>query len=187
MDARLLSAKQAHSAECRRNIDRQRVLGAGVEKFTILTHRTIRSAGSSETRHGHFTPGQFAAPSEWQCRPELDGDDAERHAICPTYFASEAGPDEPSDQVGDRAFHAYISLIKLRRLIRNAPDFRTRMKLQQLQNNPATKLHHARVDAKTGQAARRPLKGERMSRSSSPGSVPRRSRDNPRYFFSASR
>ena len=80
----------------------------------------------------------------------------------PTHFASEAGPDEHSDLVGERAFHAYISSIKLRRLIRNAPDFRTRMKLQQLQNNPATKLHHARVDTKTGQMASRPLQGEHV-------------------------
>ena len=37
------------------------------------------------------------------------------------------------------------------------------MKLQQLQNNPATKLHHARVDTKTGQAASKPLQGERVA------------------------
>ena len=72
----------------------------------------------------------------------------------PTYSASEAGPDEHSDQVGDRAFHAYISPIKLRRLIRNAPDFRTRMKLQQLQNNPATQFDTKRRSIrKTGQRA----------------------------------
>jgi len=54
-----------------------------------------------------------------------------------TYFASETESNARSDQVGVRAFHAYTSSIKLRRLMRNAPDFRTRIKLQQLQNNLA--------------------------------------------------
>jgi hypothetical protein len=147
--ARSSTAKQAYAAECAGNSINKKALGAGVEKFTILNRpQTMRSAGSMKP--GAVTSLRVNAPSP-----------------LPANFASEAESDAPPDQIGVRAFHAYTSSIKLRRLIRNASDFRTRIKLQQLQNNPATQLHKARVGTKTGAAAKRPLQSERANRTSS--------------------
>jgi hypothetical protein len=160
----LSGAKQVHSTECAGKSTDDRVLGVGVDKKFL--NRTAISARST-TKPGREPARMTALPSA-------------------TSAASEGEADAPSGQPGDRAFHAYISSIKLRRLIRNAPDLQTRMKLQQLQHNPANQLHHARVDTKTGRAARRPLKGERVSRSSSPGSVTHGGpRGNPRTLLSA--
>jgi hypothetical protein len=115
--ARFSNAKQAQSAECAGNSANKKALGAGAEK-SLHTKSPYGSAGLKPVR---MMPN--AMPP------------------APTYFASEAESNARSDQVGVRPFHAYISSIKLRRLIRNAPDFRTRIKLQQLQKNPATQLH----------------------------------------------
>jgi hypothetical protein len=171
--ARFSNAKQAQSAECAGNPINKKVLGAGVEQFTIL----------NRPRTGSMKPGTVT--SLHVNSPYHANGSASAMPPAPTYFASEAESDARSDQVGVRAFHAYISSIKLRRLIRNAPDFRTRIKLQQLQNNPATQLHKARVVTKTGAAARRPLQGERANRTSSWRSDTHdRPRDNPRNLFS---
>jgi hypothetical protein len=127
-------------------------LGAGVEALAILhPNRTIRSAGSAKT----------GTVTSLQVTPFHPNGSAGLNSMRMTPSAMPSA-DEHSDQVGERAFHAYISSIKLRRLIRNAPDFRTRMELQQLQNKPPTKLHHARVDTKTGQVTGKPLQGERV-------------------------
>jgi hypothetical protein len=82
----------------------------------------------------------------------------------PSYYVPEVGPETNPDQLDIRAFHAYISSIKLRRLIRDAPDFRTRIKLQRLESNPAAHARKARVD--TNKGAREPEEGERGSRGS---------------------
>jgi hypothetical protein len=155
--ARLSNPKQAQSNECPEILTDKRVLGAGAEKFTILNRPkpgTVTSLRVNSPYHANGSAGLEPAgmmPS----------------AITPTpnYFAPKAEPDAHPDQVGVRAFHVYISSIKLRRLIRNAPDFRTRIKLQQLQNKPATQLHRTRVGASTATAARRTLQGERLTRS----------------------
>jgi hypothetical protein len=106
-------------------------------------------------------------------------------APAPTYVASEAESDAHPGHAGMRAFHAYASSIKLRRLIRNAPDFRTRIQLQQLQNNPSAQPHKVRAATKTRSAALMPLKGERSTRVSSPVSGTREQpRDNARKLFS---
>jgi hypothetical protein len=180
------SAKQAYAAECAGNSINKKALGAGVEKFTILNRpQTMRSAGS--TKPSTVTSLHVNSPYYANGSAGLEPVGMMPSALppTPTYFASEAEPDARSDQVGVRAFHAYISSIKLRRLIRNAPDFRTRIKLQQLQNNPATQLHKARVGTKTGAAARRPLHGEHANRTPSRRSDTHdRPRDNPRTLHS---
>ena len=188
---RLSGAKQAHSTECAGKSTDERVLGAGVNKKFTTLNSTIKSAGST-TKSGTVTPLQVNSPYRQNGAGGPNGsggpEPTRMTAVpsAPPSTASEGGADAPSDQPGDRAFHAYISSIKLRRLIRNASDFQTRMKLQQLQDNPANQLHHARVDPKTGHTVRRPLKGER--RSSSPGSVTHSGpRDNPRTLLSSSR
>jgi hypothetical protein len=189
--ARSSSAKQAYAAECAGNSINKKALGAGVEKFTILNHpQSMRSAWS--TKPGTVTSLHMNSPyhnssyhANGSAGLESVGMTPSAMPPAPTYFASEAEPDLRSDQVGVRAFHAYISSIKLRRLIRNAPDFRTRIKLQQLQNNPVTQLHKARVFTKTGAAARRPLQSERANGTSSRRSDTHdRPRDNPRTRFS---
>lgn len=48
-------------------------------------------------------------------------------------------PGTSADQVGSLANHAYVSPIKLRRMIRNAPDLQTRMRLREMQKNLAEK------------------------------------------------
>jgi hypothetical protein len=171
--ARFSNAKQAQSAECAGNSIDKKAFGAGAEEFTILNHpQTMRSAGS--TKPGTVTSLHVNSPyhnspyhANGSAGLESVGMTPSAMRPAPTYFASEVESDARSDQVGVRAFHAYISSIKLGRLIRNAPDFRTRIKLQQLQNNPATQLHKARVGTKTGAAAKRPLQGERANRTSS--------------------
>jgi hypothetical protein len=152
---------QSHSAECPGILTNKGELGARAGTPAILNpNRSIRSAGLAK-------PG---AATSSQVDASLHPNSAGLHSMtvtpravpsAPTHFASEAGADEHSDQLGARAFHAYISSIKLRKSIRDASDFRTRMKLQQLQNSPATKLHNTGIDAKAGQVAGKPPHGER--------------------------
>jgi hypothetical protein len=155
-------AKQAHSVECPGISTNKGELGAGAGTPAILNPNwSIRSAGSAKP--GTVTSSQVHAPLPPDTHVGLHSMAVIPSAVpsVPTHFASEAGPDEHADQLGARAFHAYISPIKLRKSIRNASDFRTRMRLQQLQNNPATQLHTPRVNAKTGRVAGRPPHGER--------------------------
>jgi hypothetical protein len=170
-----LSAKQSHSFECPGILTDNGELGAGIGTSAILNpNRSIRSAGSAK-------PGAVTSS-----RAPLHPNSAGVHSMAgtpsalpsaPTHFASEAGPEEHSDQLGARAFHAYISPIQLRKAIRNASDFRTRMKLQQLQNNQVTKLHNTRTDAKPG----KPTHGERVRATPLRRSDTKsRSRGNPR-------
>jgi hypothetical protein len=186
IDARSSSAKQVYAAECGGSSINKKALGADVEKFTILNRpQAIQSAGS--TKPGTVTSLHVHSPypAHGSARPERVRPQPSAMPPNPTYFASEAEPDVRSDQASVRAFHAYISSITLRRLIRNAPDFRTRMKLQQLQNNPATQLHKARVLTKTGGADWRPLQGESANRTSSRRSDTHdRPRDNSRTLLS---
>jgi hypothetical protein len=189
--ARSSSAKQAYAAECSGNSINKKTLGAGVEKFTILNRpQAMRSAGS--TKPGTVTSLHVNSPyhnapyhANGSAGLESVGMTPGAMPTTPAYFASEAESDAHPDEVGVRAFHAYTSSIKLRRLIRDAPDFRTRIKLQQLQNNPATQPHKARVGIKTGAAAGRPLEGERANRTSSRRSDTHgRPRDDPRTRLS---
>jgi hypothetical protein len=160
VDASLLNAKQPHSARCGAILTDKKELGAGVETSPILSpNPAIGAAGSAKS--GPVTSLQGNSPLHPNSFDSMRTTPNAKPSA-PTRFASTAGPAGPSEQGDDRAFHAYISSIKLRRLIRHAPDFRTRMKLQQLQNNPATKVHHARADTKTGQLAGKPLQGKRV-------------------------
>jgi hypothetical protein len=154
-------AKQAHSVECPGILTDKGELGAGAGTASILNpNRNIRSGSA---KPGSVTSSQVHAPLP-------PGSNAGLHSMAvipsdapsvPTHFASEAATDEHADQLDARPFHAYISSIQLRKSIRHASDFRTRMRLQQLQNNSATQLHNPRVDAKTGRAASRPPHGGR--------------------------
>jgi hypothetical protein len=185
IDARSSSAKQVYAAECGGNSINKNVLGAE-EKFTIL-HRplAIRSAGSTKPGTVTSLHAHSPYPANGSAGPERVRTQPSAMPPNPIHFASEGEPDVRSDQASVRTFHAYISSITLRRLIRNAPDFRTRIKLQQLQNNPATQLHKARVVTKTGAADRRPLQGERANRRSSRRSDTHdRPRDNSRTLLS---
>jgi hypothetical protein len=165
--ARFSNAKQAQSAECAGNSANKKALGAGVN-FIILNHpQTIRRAGS--TKPGTVTSRHVNPPyhARGNAGPEAVRMMPSAMPPAPTYFASETESNARSDQVGVRAFHAYTSSIKLRRLMRNATDFRTRIKLQQLQNDLATQPHQTRVGTETGAAAGRPRHGERANRTSS--------------------
>ena len=158
-----MSANQPHSAKCGGILTDKKEPGPASETSAILSpNRATRSAAS--TKHGAVTslqvtpfhPNGSAGLNSMRTMPSA-------MPSAPMHFASDAGPDEHSDLVGERAFHAYISPIKLRRLIRNTPDFRTRMKLKQLQNNPATKSHHGSVDTRRpGPLANKSLQGERV-------------------------
>jgi hypothetical protein len=174
--ARSSSAQRA--AECAGNSANKEALGDGAEEFTIRNHpQTMPSAGKrgavialhvNSPHHAHRSVGLYPVGIA---------------SAAPTYFASEAESDAHPDQVGVRAFHAYTSSIKLRRLIRNAPDFRARIQLQQLESDPPG--HQARAVTKTGAAARGPLQGERANRTSSRRSDTHdRPRHNPRKLFS---
>jgi hypothetical protein len=161
IDARSSSAKHVYAVECAGTSINQKVLGADGERFTILNRPQTRPGAVASLHVNASVHASGSAGLEPVRRmPGV-------MPPAPNYFASEAEPDLRSDQVGVRTFHAYTSSIKLRRLIRNAVDFRTRIKLQQLQSHPATRLHKARVVTKTGLAAPRPLQGERANRTSS--------------------
>jgi len=181
-----LSAQPARSDECAGKLTDEPGLGIGVEKKFTTLNRTVGSTGST-TKPGTVTPRQLNSPAY------LNDGGAPHPAkttlsAAPTSAAPEAGQDAPSDQPGGRAFRAYTSSIKLRRLIRNASDFRTRIKLQQLQDHSANQLHHARVDTKPGSAAGGRLQAGRVSRMPSAESVTRGGpRDHPRTLLSGAR
>jgi hypothetical protein len=161
------SARRA--AECAGSSLNKRAFGGGP---------TVQPAGS--TKFGTITSLRVNSPYRAHRSVGLDPVGI---APAPTYFASEAESDAHPGQVGVRAFHAYTSSIKLRRLIRNAPDFRTRIQLQQLQSNPAG--HQPRTATKTHAAARKPRQGGRASPTSPRGpDTHDRMRDNPRRLFS---
>ncbi len=105
--------------------------------------------------------------------PVKPGDAASRHASSPltrpSYLASAAESDARANQVGALPFRAYISSIKLRRLIRNAPNFQTRIKLQQLQDTPGIQLRKEKAGNKTNTTAGRRPQSERAERTSSRG------------------
>jgi hypothetical protein len=179
IDPRLSGAQQAHAAGCGGNSINKEAVGADVDKVAILNRpRTLRSTGSMKrgtvtTFHGN----------SWYHAPRSAGTDPVGIAARPAYFPSEAESDAHPGQVGARAFHAYTSSIKLRRLLRNAPDFRTRIKLQQLQNNP--QLHRAGTTPKTGAAAPGSRQRGRANQTSSRRpDAHDRSRDNPRKLSS---
>jgi hypothetical protein len=174
-----------HSAECGGKLTEDQMLGVGIDAKSTILSPAVRPAGST-TKPGPVTALRVNSPYHLNGSGGPGPGRSTAVPSAPASAVSEGGPDAPSDLLGVRAFHAYTSPIKLRKLIRNASDFRTRIRLQQLQDNPANQLHRARVDTKTGQAARRPLKAERMRRSSSPGAATHGGpRDNSRTLLSA--
>ncbi len=180
--ARLSSAKQADAVQCAAILTEKRAPEAEVGKFTILDHSSaIRSAGS--TKPGSVVPLQASLPfhpsGSEGLKPVWMTPSATPSAA--KYLGSETGPGEPADEMNGRAFHAYISSIKLRKAIRSAPDFRTRIKLEQLQNDPAMKRHNAGPHTKTARMAKRSKESKRIDPTSSLRSdVQDRSRDNHR-------
>jgi hypothetical protein len=161
--ARLSHAKQARSVECPGILTDKKVTGAGAERFTLLNRsRVMRSAEAANP--GPLTSLQVHPPYHPNGSAGLETVRSLPSAIpySPTDTASEEGPVAHSGLIGDRAFHAYLSSVKLRRLIRNTLDFRMRNKLQQLQENPASPSHRAGT-----QAPSRERKGERVTRTSS--------------------
>jgi hypothetical protein len=162
--ARPLSAKRANSAECGGTLTGQKELGAGAETH-LNPNRAIRTAGAATSFHVHaqFPPKDSAGLNPIRTTPGA--------LPSASTSASGAAPDELSGQGDGRRFHAYVSSIKLRRWIRNAPDFRTRKKLEQLRDNAETKSRHVRADSKTGKLAGKRRQGERV-RGSSPCGQP---------------
>jgi hypothetical protein len=61
-----------------------------------------------------------------------------------------AGSGDSADAVRTFGNHAYISPIKLRRMMRNASDLETRLKLQQLSNRMAGKAVHSSANYQPG-------------------------------------
>jgi hypothetical protein len=155
--SRLSNVRRTQSVQCPEVLKDKKVTGASVEDLTVRDRpRTVRPA--SPTNAGTLTSLQVHSPYYPSGGPGLATVRAPRSVIpsSPTSFAPEDESGARSNQAGDRVFHAYLSSIKLRRLIRNTTDFRTRIKLQQLQNNPASPSH-----------ARRALNGEHGRRMSS--------------------
>jgi hypothetical protein len=167
VNARPSNTKRGQSTECPGTLTEETT---GVERLTILHPRsTSRSAG--ETKPGSITSvTSLRADTLFQTSEGAGLKSLKRTPGAAPSAAKnllKAGPVEPPEDGNDRRFHAYISSIKLRRSIRSAPDFRTRSKLQQLENNSATQLPKATVDAKTGQGAKGSLHGEGARRTSS--------------------
>ncbi len=161
VSSRLSKRKQAQSVECPEVLTDKKVSGAGVENFTAFS-RPLQSTGATnhDTRaslpvHSPYYPNGSLGLGTVRTLPSAI-------PSAPTDFESEDGPAARSIQMGDRTFHAYLSSIKLRRLIRNTPDLRARIKLQQLQTGLAVPSHHAGT-----QLAGSTRNGERVSRAAS--------------------
>jgi hypothetical protein len=71
-----------------------------------------------------------------------------------THRASGSEPGVSADQVKDLKSHAYVSSITVRRMMRNASDLQTRIKLQELQSKLSNKTHVSTVSSK-GNPARK--------------------------------
>ncbi len=161
IDARSSNAQQASAAGCAGDLTNKKTLGGAGEGRNILHgSQTLRSAGP--TRPGTLTSlrGNLPYHAHGSAGLEPVGMTPSAMPSIPTDFASEAESDTASEQFGVRTFHAYTSSIKLRRLIRNAPDFRTRLQLQQLQNSPHS--HKAGAATKPGAAQAKRLHGDRI-------------------------
>jgi hypothetical protein len=70
-------------------------------------------------------------------------------------------------QVNSLKTHAYVSSIELRRMIRNAPDLQTRIKLQELQDRLAKQSHIPTGDSTENKATKEQLKNQRGNRAHS--------------------
>jgi hypothetical protein len=164
VDSRSVSgagAQQANADGCGGDSINKRAVGGGVDEAPILSRpQTLRSSGSMKAGTGTSFHGNSRHPA-----PRAAGTDPAGIASRPTHVASETESDTHPDQVGAHTFHAYTSSIKLRRLIRNAPDFRTRIQLQQLETNP--QIHRAGATPKTGGVAAGTMQRERAKRTSS--------------------
>jgi hypothetical protein len=63
-------------------------------------------------------------------------------------------------QVNSLKTHAYVSPIELRRMMRNAPDLQTRIKLQELQDRLAKEPHIPTGDSTENKATKEQLKNQ---------------------------
>jgi hypothetical protein len=80
-----------------------------------------------------------------------------------THRASGSEPGVSADQVKDLKSHAYVSPITVRRMMRNASDLQTRIKLQELQSKLSNKAHVSTVSAKGDQARKGRSKDHHVS------------------------
>lgn len=154
--------RQAQSVECSEASNDKNVTEGSVENFTVRNRpRAMQSAGQNA---GPLTSLRVHSPYYPNGSTGSGTLRTPANVTPPTGFAEENRSGTRSNRAGDPAFHAYLSSVKLRRLLRNTPDFRTRIKLQQLQNNPTGPSHAAGAGV-----ARGALNNDHGSRTSSPG------------------
>jgi hypothetical protein len=163
---RSLRKGQTQSSECAGVTTKQN----GLSRTLLATGSTKPGAPPSLQAHSpdHAHGSTALAKGTRGVMPSTPGD----------FIAGNKADGNP-DQTSIRPYHAYISSIKLRRLIRHAPDFRTRIQLQQLENHPAKQLHPARAGANKGRR-----EGERPSRSASLKSDASAPAQNPQSLLS---
>jgi hypothetical protein len=158
LDAKL--SQQAQLGECGGILTEKKKLGAGVETLPNSRHEISPSASAKPGGatlfpvHSLVSVNGSAGSNPARTMPRAMPSSSTKLTLV-------AKPDELNDPGDGREFHAYVSAIKLRRWIRNAPDFRTRDKLAQLGNNSETKSHGPRGDTKTGRLVSKPRASER--------------------------
>ena len=87
------------------------------------------------------------------------------------HYAQEADSDVSRDQVREIARHAYISPIKLRRMMRNVPDLQTRIALRESSDKLANRKKHSGTDSWTARKATEEHSEDRHGNKDQPISV----------------
>jgi hypothetical protein len=80
------------------------------------------------------------------------------------HLSSKTNAGVSPDKMIDPGSHAYVSSIKLRLMLRNAPDLQTRIKLQELQDRLLNKSHISLGNSKGNKSTKRQTKSQHGSR-----------------------
>jgi hypothetical protein len=124
-----LPAPQAASGSAGHSVIRASTSSiAGAHPFGT-SQRISGQCGSSPPSSAAVEALKSSTPSSWRSATKLVS-----HPASLSQSAESADPAEAVQAFGN---HAYISPIKLRRMMRNAPDLETRMKLQEISDRLA--------------------------------------------------
>jgi len=124
----------------------------------MIEARGSETGGSSISGHAQPLGAKKAMPSE---RPAMSTSTIAPEAliddvITGTHSLAGRRSVVSTDQINGLKAHAYVSSIKLRRMIRNAPDLQTRIKLQEIQDKLANKSHISTATSKGNKATKAP-------------------------------
>ena len=168
--ARLSGAKQAVSNECPGMLTNTLAPGVAIEDVIAGKHPQAGTSARSMNMN--------AGAQDWlQTNSVLNpasGAAAQRLIMglssvpaSGTDFSAGSRSGVSTDQISALKTHGYVSSIKLRRMIRNAPDLETRIKLQELQDKRAKKSHSSTANSKGNRATKERLENRSASKTHS--------------------